>query len=59
MDTAELLVDAAALVGMFLVALMAVIPTAMETGPDGGRAPRRSARPRPTSHAPRARPLAT
>ena len=54
MDTAELLVNLAALGGMLLVALMAVIPTAMETGPD--EEPRRRARPRAASHA---RPLAT
>lgn len=55
----ELLVNVAALVGMLVVALMAVIPTAMETGPDGGKAPRRRDQPRVANQAPDTRLLAT
>lgn len=58
MDTTELLVNVAALVGMLLVALMAVVPTAMETGPDGGKAHRRRARPRAANQTRGAHPLA-
>lgn len=59
METTELLVNVAALVGMLLVALMAVVPTAMASGPDGGRTAHRHARPRPAGHARGARPLVT
>jgi len=34
MDTTQLLVNVAALVGMLLIALMAVVPTAMEAEGD-------------------------
>lgn len=59
MDPTELLVNVVALVGMLLVALMAVIPTAMASGPDGGRAAHRNARPRAAGYAQGARPRVT
>jgi len=46
MDTPQLLMALAIAVGMLLVGVMAIVPTAMETGPNGTQAGSPGRRPR-------------